>query len=99
MPAYPEIRQALFLFSVQVGLTDDFAREILERSLQNSEARRKFEEEVSKAFSDATTSWEKLLFNDEYEVYEAETKEQAREMAAEMLWEVVFPDTPLPDLA
>ena len=54
--------------SVDVGLSDDAKRQMLEKSLANEHWRFFFERELFKAFSDNTTSWSELLFNDIYEV-------------------------------
>ncbi len=98
MTNYPEIRKTLSLCSVDIGLSNDSERTLLKRMLCNIEWRKKFEEEIISAFSDTSTPWTELLFNEEYEVVEADTEKEAREIAAEMLWKAAFPDKPLPSL-
>ena len=86
------------MFSVGLGLSDDAARELLERALRNESWRFKLEEELLAAFSDVSTPWGELLCNDEYEVVEVDSAEEARQTAAKMLWTVAFPNRPLPAL-
>lgn len=86
------------MFSVGLGLSDDAARELLEHALKNKSWRSRLEEELLAAFTDASTTWGELLCNDEYEVVEVDSDEEARQAAAEMLWTVAFPNRPLPAL-
>jgi hypothetical protein len=99
MERYPEIRRILSIaFSIETGLSDDAASAMLRRALQSSEWRRRFEAELIDAFSSSQTNWSELLFNDDYEVLEADTENQARAHAAALLWKLAFPHTPVPSM-
>ena len=96
---YPKIRQILgTIFAVDVGLSDTAQRQMLERSLANEHWRFFFERELLTAFSDTTISWSEMLFNDIFEVYQADSETNARETAASLLWEPTFPGKPVPEL-
>ena len=99
MERYPEIRRILSIaFSIETGLSDDAASAMLLRALQSPEWRRRIATELTDAFSSSRTNWSELLFNDDYEVLEADTEDEARAHAVELLWKPVFPDTPVPSI-
>lgn len=96
---YPTISQILgTIFAIDVGLSDDDQRQMLERSLANEHWRFFFERELQTAFSDTTISWSDLLSNDIFEVYQADTEKNAREFAVSLLWEPTFPGKAVPEL-
>ncbi|MEO1615998.1 MAG: hypothetical protein AAFV88_09130 [Planctomycetota bacterium] len=83
MSQYPSLENILSsLFSVQTGLEDDDASAAFRRALASSP---KLEAEIRAAFADPSISWTKLLFNDDYEVYEADSEQDARQFASEIL--------------
>lgn len=93
---YPLMSEMLStLYSTDTGLERDAAKAMLQRTL-NDVFRSRIEPELQSAFVDETPSWRELLWNDEYEVYAAASEEEARLVVKELLWDVVFPDTPLP---
>jgi hypothetical protein len=95
---YPKIRQILgTTFAVDVGLSDTAQRQMPERSLANEHCRYFFESELLMAFTDPNTSWSEMLFNDIYQVYQAASEKNAREIAASLLWEPTFPGKPVPE--
>ena len=98
MTDFPEIRRILgAAFSIGTGLSDDASTALLKRALENKEWRERFlENELIQAFSASTTRWADLLFNDQYEVFESETEEEAREFASKILWEPTFCHEPVP---
>jgi len=83
MKEYPALRNILSsLFSVQTGLDDESARLAFLRAIESDQ---ELESEISSALIDAGIRWKEMLFNEEYEVFEAETENEARAYAAEIL--------------
>lgn len=79
----PSLRNVLSsVFSVQTGLSDESAKAMFLRAVSADPILMK---EIVGAFDSEATDWKELLFNDEYEVYEAETSDEARELARELL--------------
>lgn len=84
---YSRIRNALSaVFSIQTGLDDQAAAEMYKRSIERNIDLR---EEVRQAFNDPSVSWRSLLFNDEYEVIEIDTEQEARQRAMSLLLEPI----------
>jgi hypothetical protein len=80
------IAQALkTVYNVQDGLPPDASMRLYVRLVQESPAFAGFKEEVEHALIQPTVSWKALLFNAEYEVYAAETEEEARQLARQLL--------------
>jgi hypothetical protein len=99
MDQYPQLRNTLgTVFSVTTGLSDDAQRRMLEQVLQQPEWRKAFQEELRTAMTDSQTSWVDLLANERYEVYEADSEEDARRIAVSLLWETTFPGQSLPEI-
>lgn len=79
MSDYPAIRNILSsAFSVQTGLNDDAARAMYQRAFAANPGLRA---EVQQVFVDEDVNWCELLFNREYEVYEADSEAEAKEVA------------------
>ncbi len=99
MHEYPKLRNILgAVFSVETGLSDTAQEAMLQRSLLNSEWRAAFQQELYSAASDPQTSWLELLSNDEYEVTDADSEMEAREIAMSLLWQTTFPDQSIPQI-
>lgn len=82
MTDYSQIKQALrTLFNVEDGLPEEVSRRMLLRSKSSSEAAASFMSELQAAFADASLSWRSMLLNEDYEVVDAATEEEAREFA------------------
>lgn len=97
MREYPEIRYVLkTIFAVDVGLSEQASEALFRRALSNENWRRIFEKELEIAFADPEVSWSELLFNDQYEVYQADSEDEARELAISLLWSPTFPGRPTP---
>lgn len=97
MNNFPEIEYILStVFSIETGLPDDAAIAFFQRILQNHDLKRRLEQELIRAFSSSKTPWKMLLSNDRYEVFEAETDDEARNFIAKMLWEYTFPGKVIP---
>lgn len=77
------------IHGAQVGLDDEEAIAAFQKDLQHEPFRKGIEAELKKAFSDESLSWAKLM--DDCEVSFFETEEEAKSVAKEFLWDVVFP--------
>ena len=89
MESYKLIQSVLGgIYGAQVGLDDEEAIAELQKDLQHSPFREGIEEELKKAFSDESLSWVKLM--DDCEVSFFDSEEEAKEIAKELLWDVVF---------
>ena len=91
MESYKLIRSVLGgIYGAQVGLDDEEAIATLRKDLQHKPFREGIEAELKKAFCDESLSWAKLM--DDCEVSYFETEEEAKSVAKEFLWDVVFPE-------
>lgn len=91
MDSYKLIQSVLGgIYGAQVGLDDEEAIAAFQKDLQYQSFREGIEDEVKKAFSDESLSWVKLM--DDCEVSFFETEEEAKSVAKELLWDVVFPN-------
>lgn len=90
MESYKLIESVLGgIYGAQIGLDDEQAIAALRKDLQHEPFREGIEAELKKAFSDESLSWAKLM--DDCEVSFFETEEEAKSVAKELLWDVVFP--------
>lgn len=90
MESYKLIQSVLGgIYGAQIGLDDDEALAAFQKDLLQEKFREGIERELKEAFSDSSLSWVKLM--DECEVSYFETEEEAKEVAKELLWDVVFP--------
>ena len=96
MTDYPRIIHTLQFFAFS-GLSEQGNRELLERQLLVADWRVQIESELRQVFCDKSFQWAPCLYNSEYEVFESESEEEARDYAAEVLWNVVFPHIAVPD--
>lgn len=89
MESYKLIQSVLGgIYGAQIGLNDDEAIAAFKMDLQQQEFRKGIEKELKQAFSDPSISWVKLM--DECEVAYFDTEEEAKSVAKELLWDVVF---------
>ncbi|RXU69912.1 hypothetical protein CW358_04445 [Pseudomonas protegens] len=84
------------IFSVDVGLERNSEIAILDRILKDDFQRREIESELVGLFSDSSVSWVELLDNESYLVYPADDEDDAKTYMVEILWDRVFPDSPVP---
>ncbi|MCO7608962.1 hypothetical protein NJH83_01845 [Pseudomonas chlororaphis] len=84
------------IFSVDVGLERNSEIAILDRILKDDFQRREIESELVGLFSDSSVSWVELLDNESYLVYPADDEYDAKIYMVEILWDRVFPDSPVP---
>lgn len=69
---------------------------ILDKILKDDFQRREIESELVGLFSDSSVSWVELLDNESYLVYPADDEDDAKTYMVEILWDRVFPDSPVP---
>jgi predicted ribosome quality control (RQC) complex YloA/Tae2 family protein len=82
MTDYSQLKQALrTFFNVEDGLSEEVSRRMLLSSKGSSEARASFMSEVRAALADASLSWRSMLLNEDYEVVDVATEEEARKFA------------------
>lgn len=83
---YPEIVKALrTCFNVENGLSIDVATRLYVRMAQTDGRVEILKKELRQAFSDSELSWRRLLCNEEYEVYDALSEDEAIEYAKKIL--------------
>lgn len=75
------------VFNVDTGLSEDAAIKIYRRTAKSSGKLENLREELVRGLSDPGVSWRTLLSNEGYEVFDAETEEDARSYAVRVLWE------------
>jgi hypothetical protein len=91
MSSYPKIARILqTVFNVKSGLSEDVSRRLYLRTVENSAFFDTLGDELRVAFSDTTLSWREMLLNSEYEVFDAQSEDEAREYARRILWAPLF---------
>lgn len=91
MSDFPQIHRVLkTFFNAEDGLSEDAAIRMYQRATALSANRDAMESELSRAFKDGYVSWKKLLLNDDYEVFDASSEDEAREYARRILWAPIF---------
>lgn len=85
---YENIRHMLkTVFVVGFSLPENVSINICVESLKSSGKKEEMKNELAEAFEDKNISWRNMLVNDEYEVLEFETEEEARAYVKRVLWE------------
>jgi hypothetical protein len=88
MTDYPNIRRVLAtVFNCEDGLSLDVAKRLYARSVAASPAGTDLRRELAQAIEDLSVSWRQMLCNESYEVLDADSEEEARAFAIELLWE------------
>ncbi len=91
LETYPNIIHYLkTLFNSEDGLSEDSSIRIYLRTVKSSGKFEEIKNELKSAFSDERISWKKILLNDLYEVFDAESEEDARAYAKRILWDPIF---------
>ena len=91
MTEFPTITHMLrTAYNGEDGLSEDASIRLYQRAAAFGDNRIKLEAELRTAFSRDGLSWRHLLCNDEYEVADLETEDEAREHARRLLWEPLF---------
>jgi hypothetical protein len=73
------------VYNAEDGLPLDASKRLYVRLVRNSSAFIGLQAEIEQAISDPNVSWRSLLCNAEYEVYDAETEDEARHFAQQLL--------------
>lgn len=85
---YENIRHMLrTIFVTDFSLPEDAAINIYVSGLKVSGKEEVMKHELSETFGDGTISWWAMLNNDEYEVLDFETEEEARAYVKRILWD------------
>jgi hypothetical protein len=96
MENYPIIVQMLrTAFNAEDGLSQEVAIRLYKRAVESRDLTESLKQELKEAFSNASVSWKSLLLNQEFEVFDADSEEQARDYAIKILWDPIF-DLPPP---
>jgi hypothetical protein len=74
------------VFNAEDGLSEDVAIRLYQRAASSSGKLAALKEELQIAFEDEEVSWKNILWNDDYEVYDARDEKEAREFARRILW-------------
>lgn len=91
MNKYPNIIYVLkTIFVVDFGFPEDMAISLYKESLQSSGKVDDMKQELTEAFSDESISWKEMLLNDDYEVLDLDTEEEAKEFVERVLWEPIM---------
>jgi hypothetical protein len=91
MRNFPNITHMLkTVFNAEDGLSEDAAIRIYQRTATSSGNLEALKRELGLAFSDYGLSWKEMLHNDDYEVFDAETENEAREHARKILWVPIY---------
>lgn len=91
MTEFPTIIQMLrTAYNAEDGLGEDASMRLYQRAAASGNNRAKLEAELLAAFSREDLSWRNMLCNDDYEVVDVETEEDARDHARKVLWEPLF---------
>ena len=88
MIKYPLISHALrTCFNVEDGLSLDAGIRLYVRNAVSTGRVEEYLKEVDAAMADAAVDWKSVLLNDEYEVYDADTPDEAKQYAQQILQE------------
>lgn len=88
---YPIISRILrTFFNSEDGLSEDVSINLYANSVSSSEIFDELKRELKLAFSDSGLSWLRLLSNEDYEVYCADTEDEAFQYARRILWVPIF---------
>jgi hypothetical protein len=91
MEEFPNIKHMLKVtFNVEDGLSEDVAIRLYQRAAKSSANFEALKQELQMAFSRTDVSWKEILLNTEYEVFDAENEDEAREYALKILWKPIF---------
>ena len=87
MKKYPAIAQVLqTFFNAEDGLSEDVAIRLYVGSVPSGPKIDVVKQELRQAFKDNKLSWKEMLLNDEYEVYDAVSEDEAKQFALRILW-------------
>lgn len=78
------------IMSVEVGLSEEREEVALAISLANPAYRHEIKTELERAFQDTSLSWIKLLDNESYCIFPADSEKEARDFIKEKLWNKIL---------
>ncbi|MET1257445.1 hypothetical protein [Aliikangiella maris] len=78
------------VFVADFSFPEDMAISLYTESLKNSDKLNEMKSELEEAFCDESLSWKKMLLNDEYEVMDFDTEEEAKAYAKRVLWDPIM---------
>lgn len=78
------------VFAADFSFPEDMAISLYTESLRKSNKLDEMKDELEEAFSDETLSWKEMLLNDEYEVMDCDTEEEATAYARRVLWDPII---------
>ncbi|WP_439867948.1 hypothetical protein [Pseudomonas syringae] len=85
---YNNIRHTLkTVFCSDFNMTEDVAIDIYVNSLNSSGKTDKMRYELAECLRDQNVSWRDMLVNDEYEVLDFETEQEAKDYIKRILWQ------------
>lgn len=88
---YPIIvRMLKTLFNSEDGLSEDVSIGLYVRTASSEGVVDALKSELESAFSDTSLSWRQMLANDDYEVYCADTEDEASQYVRRILWAPMF---------
>jgi hypothetical protein len=91
MSDFPQVSRVLkTFFNTEDGLSEDVAIRMYQRANASSANREAYEAELIEAFANGQVSWKNLLLNDDFEVFDAASEDEAREYARKILWVPIF---------
>ncbi len=91
MKEFPTITHMLrTAYNVEDGLSDEVSVRLYQRAAASPDTFEKLKNELQSAFSRQDISWRNILLNEDYEVFDAGTEQEAREYAYQILWTPIF---------
>ncbi len=78
------------IFVVDMGFPQEMAISLYKESLQTSGKLDEMKQELVEAFEDKSISWKEMLLNDNYEVLDLDSEDEAREFAKRVLWDPIM---------
>ena len=87
MNHHPRISSALkTAFNAEDGLSPEASTRLYIQLVTRSPSFEGFAAELAEALADQSTPWKALLLNEQYEVYDAASEDEARDYARRILW-------------
>ena len=96
MRKYEYLENALDLFSVELGVGTEAAKQMLADSLKIAEYRSGLQRDLLGIMTDSSIDWRALLENENRTVAAPESDAQGRLVVLDLLWDQVFPGRPRP---
>ncbi|MGR4037948.1 MULTISPECIES: hypothetical protein [unclassified Pseudomonas] len=78
------------VFSADFGFSEAMAIDLYKEAVDNAGKRGELKKELLEAFEDESVSWKEMLLNDEYEVMDLDSEDEARAYAKRVLWDPIL---------